>query len=166
MTTSSPTGTQNIKLAFYKAQPGDFWGNAIAKFGQLFNHSAPPYCHVEIGLPMNAGFDWYSSASKNTNGTTGTRWIDEAVLFEHPERWDVYVVQPVRPTQDMIDTCNKEVGKAYDWMGIAGFIWPFGDLNAKGRWYCSEICHYVFFGKWMKRVSPIAFYEEIKGRIV
>lgn len=152
-----------IKVAFYKAQKGDIWGNLIAKWGQVWNWGAPPYCHCEIGFPDGR---WYSSASRNWDGTTGTRWIDEARLFKNPERWDVYEVKEVRPIADMIATCEAEKGKGYDWLGIAGFITIFGQINDKNKWYCSEICHYVFFGKWMKRVSPIALYTEIKKYVV
>lgn len=163
---------ETIRMAFYKAQKGDFWGNAISGYTSIFNWNTPPYCHVEIGFSLAdvykmqadvirkklglqddyVGFVWYSSASKNTNGTTGTRWLTDKQLFEHPERWDVYEVLPERPLFSMIETCFEEEGKPYDWPGICGFVAPWS--NAKNKWYCSEICHKIFFGKWRRLVSP------------
>lgn len=151
-----------IKLAFYKAQKGDLWGNLIAGYTGLFNRGVKPYCHVEIGFFLQGRWVWYSSASKNTNGSTGTRWLEDEVLFEHPERWDVYAVKPMRSVEDMVQTCEDECGKKYDWMGIAGFATVFGQLNSKKKWYCSEVCNYVFFGKWKKRISPKGLYKRIK----
>lgn len=153
-----------IKLAFYK--PQDIWGYIIAGWTKIFNWGSPLYCHVEIGFLVDGIWKWYSSASRNWDGTTGTRWIDNDRLFEHPERWDVYNVEPVRPELDMIATCEAEKGKKYDWWGIAGFTTLLGLLNDKNKWYCSEICHYVFFGQWESRVSPEKFYAECKRRFL
>ena len=155
-----------IKLAFYKAQPGDIWGNAIAKWGQLWNWGAPPYCHVEIGFSYSDGWHWYSSASRNWDGTTGTRWISEKDLFKNPERWDVFEVREIRHVSEMIATCEIEKGKKYDWLGIFGFATLFGQLNQKDAWYCSEICRKVFFGDWKKRIHPIPLWKETRKYVV
>ena len=129
---------ENIKIAFYKAQKGDTWGNLVAWYTSIYNQKVPPYCHVEIGLPVDGVYRWFSSASKNTNGRTGTRWMKEAILFKHPERWDVYEVAAYRPIESMFKTCVAEDGKSYDWAGIAGFATPFGQLNLKKQWYGSR----------------------------
>lgn len=155
-----------IKMAFYKAQRGDFWGKLIAGYTGIYNQKVPAYCHVEIGIPIDGVYKWYSSASKNTNGMTGTRWMKESVLFKHPERWDVYDVAAYRSPESMFKTCVKEDGKPYDWMGIAGFATVFGQLNLKKKWYCSEICNYVFYGSWKKRISPKGLYKKIKKYII
>jgi len=159
-----------IRIAFYKAQKGDFWGNMIAGYTSLFNWKTPKYCHVEIGLLDDNGGDpvwrWYSSASRNWDGTTGTRWIDEKRLLKHPERWDIYEISTSRKIDHIFKRCNEECGKPYDWQGILGFITPFGQLNLKRKWYCSEVCNYVFFGKWIKRISPKRFYARIKKETI
>lgn len=154
-----------IKMAFYKAQKKDFWGNLISGYTSLFNWKTPPYCHVEIGFFLQGRWVWYSSSSKKVNGQNGTRWIQDEELLKHPERWDVYDVKNVRSIDDMVKTCEDECGKPYDWQGIMGFATPFGQLNFKKKWYCSEVCHYVFFGKWRKRVSPKRFFKLIKKNI-
>lgn len=154
-----------IKIAFYKAQKGQWFGNVITGWTSLFAWKTPPYSHCEIGIPVDGKYMWFSSASKKTNGRTGTRWIAESVLFEHPERWDVYEVANYRSPSAMVSTCLAENRKSYDWPGIVGFALPFGQLNLKSQWYCSEICYYVFFGSWKKRISPKGFYKKIKRYI-
>ena len=156
-----------IKVAFYKVQKGDVFGNIISGWTSIWARNTPAYSHVEIGIPDGKGkYKWFSSASKNTNGKTGTRWMDEDGLFQHRDRWDIYDVMNVRGCVDMLKTCEEEWGKSYDWLGIAGFAIPFGNLNFKKQWYCSEICYYIFFGKWKKRISPKRFYKKIKGFIL
>jgi hypothetical protein len=151
-----------IKFAFYKAQKGDFWGNLISGYTGIFNWKTPPYSHVEIGLFIDGKWIWYSSSSKRVNGQDGTRWILNEDLLKHPERWDVYEVEELRPIEDMRKTCIEEHGKPYDWAGIMGFATLFGQLNLKKKWYCSEICHYVFFGKWKKRISPKRLFKKLR----
>lgn len=153
-----------IRIAFYK--PQDVWGYIIAGWTKIFNLKSPLYAHVEIGFLIDGEWMWYSSASRNFDGTTGTRWIKNNQLLKSPERWDIYNVNPVRIQHDMITTCDAENGKAYDWAGIAGFATIFGQLNQKNKWYCSEICYYVFFGEWKKRISPEGLYAKIKSRIL
>ena len=153
-----------VKFAFYKPQKGDWFGNMIAGYTRIFNWSARNYCHVEIGMLIDGVWKWYSSASRNADGKSGTRWLTEEELFKHPERWDVLEVPAIRPLQDMIDTCNKELGKPYDWLGIFGFVTITGLENQRNKWYCSEICQYVYTGKWIKRVSPERLYELVNKK--
>lgn len=154
-----------VRFAFYKPQPGDKFGRLISAYTGLFNPGVPAYSHVEIGFFIDEKWEYYSSASRNKDGTTGTRWLGEIALFSHPERWDVYEATAARPIWEMIETCDAELGKPYDWLGIMGFATLFGQLNSKRKWYCSEVCHYIFFGKWRKRVSPRRLYSEIKKYI-
>ena len=153
-----------VRFAFYK--PQDFWGWVIAGWTSLFNPGMPKCCHVEVGFFLDGKWMYYSSASRNYDGTTGTRWIEESLLFKHPKYWDVYEVTPVRPIEDMIRTCDKELGKEYDWLGIGGFATIFGRLNDKEKWYCSEICFYIFYLLWKKRVSPMRLFSKIKPYIL
>lgn len=157
---------ETIRMAFYKPTKGDFWGQLIAGWTGLFNLGQPRYDHVEIGFFIDKKLEWYSSASRNEDGKSGTRWIAEEKLFKHPERWDVVDLKALRPISEMIKTCEEELGKPYDWYGIFGFITPFGKINAKDKWYCSEICNYVFFGRWQKRVSPTRLFSKIKKHII
>jgi len=153
-----------IRFAFYKRQ-GDLWGWLIATWTGLFNPGTPAYSHVEIGFFIDGKWRYFSSASKNTNSATGTRWLDEEVVLEHPERWDIFEVLPLRTQTEMIETCNAELDKRYDWAGIYGFVTLFGLINSKNKWYCSEVCYYIFFGIWKKRVSPRRLYAKLKRHI-
>ena len=156
----------------------------LFKFGKWI--ITPQYCHQEIGFKVSDvraclaanpylehpaliaklesckddEYIWYSSASRNADGTNGTRWISETDLFKNPERWDVYEMKAIIPLEKMLYICNDEIGKAYDWLGIMGFGTIFGQVNDKKKWYCSEICKKIFSGKWTKRISPIASFIE------
>jgi hypothetical protein len=155
-----------IRVAFYKPPKGDFFSHVISRWTGLFNWGVTGYSHVELGFNIDGEWKWYSSASRNWDGTTGTRWIDNERLFKHPERWDVFDVVPSLRQEFMIATCEAEKGKDYDWFGILGFVTIFGQFNQKNKWYCSEICHYVFFGKWKKRISPERLFTEMKPSFV
>lgn len=151
---------ETVRFAFYK--PQNLWGWLIAGWTGLFNWGTPAYCHAEIGILIDGEWKYYSSASRNTSGRTGTRWLAEDVVLKNPERWDVYEVEAVRPVWAMIQTCDNELGKEYDNLGILGFVTLFGLLNYKDKWYCSEVCFYIFFGWWKKRISPRALFAKIK----
>ncbi|MFA5217173.1 hypothetical protein [Sulfuricurvum sp.] len=154
-----------IKLAFYK-DTKSIWSKLICAWTGVFNQNVGSYSHCEIGFFLQGRWVWYSSASRNSDGSTGTRWIEDEDLFSHPDRWDVFDVKPIRSIEDMVHTCEEECGKKYDWLGIFGFATIFGQINAKKKWYCSEICNYVFFGKWKKRISPKGLFKKIKPYIV
>ena len=154
-----------VRLAFYKVQEGDLFGRLISIWTGIFNPNTPEYSHVEIGFLIDGEWRYFSSASKNTSGTSGTRWLDGDVLLKNRDRWDVYSVNPIRSQKDMIQDCDNELGKPYDWLGVFGFVTLFGLLNNKNKWYCSEVCYFIFFGIWKKRVSPRRLYSVIKGYI-
>ena len=120
---------ETVRFAFYKPQKGDWFGHLISGWTKIFNWGSPQYCHVEIGFFIAEKWVWYSSSSRNDDGTSGTRWITNDNLFKHPERWDVFEVKAIRPISSMIDTANVECGKPYDWSGIAGFITLTGNVN-------------------------------------
>lgn len=156
-----------VRFAFYKAQKGDWFGHAISGYTGFFNwvgsgfKRQPAYCHVEIGLYFDNCWNWYSSASRNEDGSNGTRWLSEAVLFKHPERWDVYEIETDQDVKGMIGRATAEIGKPYDWLGLAGFVTIFGQINDRSKWYCSEVCNYVWSGRWVKRISPIALADVV-----
>lgn len=153
---------EKIRLAFYKAQKGDWFGGLISRYTNLFNWGTPEYCHVEIGFLIHDQWWYYSSASKNTNGKTGTRWLLGSTMLEHRERWDVYEVEALKSHEDMMKICSDELNKPYDWLGIFGFATLFGQANSRNAWYCSEICNYIFFGEWTKRISPKRLYSKVR----
>lgn len=151
-----------VRFAFYKPLFIDWIGQLISRYTHIFNWGTPRYSHVEIGFLIDGEWKYYSSSSRNKDGTSGTRWISEKDLLRHPERWDVYEAEAVRSLLGMTNDCDYELGKAYDWWGIFSFVTLFGQLNSKRKWYCSEICNYIFFGAWKKRISPRRLFSKLK----
>jgi hypothetical protein len=154
---------EKIRFAFYRAQFQSVWDDVIAAWTGVFNPFTPPYSHVEIGFFIDGRWKYFSSASRNADGSNGTRWIDGDILLKNSKNWDVYELTAPRPISEMIKTANNILGCKYDWWGIAAFATIFGQLNEKTKWYCSESCHYIFFGLWKKRVSPRGLFTEIKS---
>lgn len=157
-----------VRIAFYKARWGDWVGMLIAGWTWPLNPTTPAYSHVEIGFQIGDKWEYFSSTTRNRSSgdkkSNGTRWITEEELLKNRDRWDVYEVelQRGRPVQDCIDLANSLLGCQYDWLGIAGFATIFGLINDKNKWYCSEVCWFVFSGQWLRRISPREMFSRIK----
>jgi len=127
----------------------------------LFNPKTPHVSHVEQGFLLGGEWRYFSSTTRGND--KGTRWISAKGLFRHPERWEIIEIE-VEHTNEMISRANSIVGLPYDWLGISGFATPFGLLNKKLAWYCSEACYFVLSGKWKKRISPRRLYSYINKK--
>lgn len=149
-----------VRIAFYIYNK-KLLNIAISVWTWLFNPRTPAVSHVEHGFLLAGKWEYYSSTMRN--GAGGTRWISEKDLFKHPERWDVVEIK-VDSIKGMLDRAKAEEGLPYDKWGIAGFIEPFGLLNKKLAWYCSEICYYIFVGIWRRRISPRKYWSYINKK--
>lgn len=82
------------------------------------------------------------------------------VIFKHPERWFISIVEMNEETEDAIGAwCEKQVGKKYDLFNVLfSFINPF-IFDDPNKWYCSEVCYRALakfkFIKLYKRISPL-----------
>ena len=150
-----------LRMAFYKKVKGAPVNALIAGWTWLSNIKTPPYSHAEIGLLLGGKWTYYSST--NRDGAKGCRWIKEENLFKNPGNWDVYEFEEGRPIEFIIADLNSTLGSKYDWWGIAGFATPFGLVNSKKKWYCSEVCYYGLIGKWKKRISPRRLFSFIRA---
>lgn len=148
-----------VKISFYEYNKNAV-NAGISFWTWFFNPFTPAYSHVEIGLFIDGKWIYFSST--NRDGAKGTRWIDEDKLFKYPERWDVYDIE-VESIEDIKSRADGILGRAYDWAGIAGFAMPFGLINAKLNWYCSEAVYFVLTGSWKRRISPRRLYTYIKN---
>lgn len=77
--------------------------------------------------------------SSTTRGdANGVRFEDASkVVGKHPERW-WYVEVEIEDDEKAISFVKSQVGKEYDFAGIAGFVQPV-NIQDHGKWYCSEI---------------------------
>ena len=146
------------RVAFYRYNKKIF-NAGISVWTWFFTPRSPAYSHAEIGVLVAGKWEYFSST--NRDNAKGTRWIKEKCLFKHRDRWDVYEIK-VKSREDIIKSADSINGLPYDWPGIFGFITPFGLINSKHKWYCSEACYFVLTGEWKKRISPRRFYAYIK----
>lgn len=146
-------------LAFKTPKDGNFFSKAICwKTNGLF-------CHVELMLagPLD---DALCFSSREPHGT-GFTHID----LTNSTVWDV-VVLPVTSAQEaqLLAFANGCGTKEYDWMGILGFILPWGEHDDKDR-FCSEVCtealqkvlgYFPGVKPWM--TSPWDLYKLVTGK--
>lgn len=115
-------------LAFYR---GAFGG----KFDRLIDAwTNGPYSHAELWLDGPAHMARCFSSSSRDGGTRykvidldSGKWDAIALPFTELDRW-------------IIERHIAELGhKKYDWLGILGFVLPWGEHDDNDR-FCSEIC--------------------------
>ena len=116
-----------VALAF-KRSTGGFLDKAICwKTGS-------PYCHVELMLagPIDDA-QCFSSRQPHGTGFANINLRDDKI-------WDL-VVLPLNPSQEnaLLNFCKGCGSKEYDWVGILGFVLPWGEHDDYDR-FCSEIC--------------------------
>ena len=149
-----------VRQAFYKYNKKPL-NLLISLWTWLPNLKTPWYSHVETGIIIEGEWKYFSSTMRGNS--TGTRWIKAETLFKHPERWDVIEFEVPEGT-DIIKRTNGIIGRGYDRAGILGFVLPFGFVNNKLKWYCSEACYFVLTGEWLKLISPRRFYSYIQKK--
>ena len=132
-----------MQLAFYKAKGSLF--NALIRL-----KTRSPYSHVEFVfdevknpglyeiLPRPAGdcsgVLSYSSANQD-GGVRFTR------LGLTEGKWDLVNLGRLSGERLLrtLCFCEERVGMKYDWLGILGFVFPFGEHQDNDR-FCSEAC--------------------------
>jgi len=124
-----------------------------------------PFVHVELILsgPISNALCF---SSRQPNGTSFAHLdlLDDKI-------WEVEML-PLRSTQeeDLMAFCAGCGSKSYDWMGILGFVLPFGEHDDHDR-FCSEICTEALqkiLGCWPEvkpwNTSPMGLYELVIKR--
>ncbi len=141
-----------VRIAFYKASTHSWTDILIAGWTWIFSPLTRPYSHVEIGFYFDGGWQYFSSSVRDG----GTRWKAGSDLLKNKDRWDVFAKNYADDcVVRMIARARALEGKAYDMLGILGFVTFTGQvLNDKNKWYCSETCYKVLTGLWKKRISP------------
>ncbi len=123
---------QQIKIAFYKGDPG-----RLHRFIRWWTKSK--YSHAELVMPD--GETWWS-ISPFLDSDVSPR---HRPMLEHPDRWDYLTFdlnwrKPVREYQ--MTQLNKFIeetrGHRYDWIGmLLSQCTPFL-IKRRDKWYCSE----------------------------
>jgi uncharacterized protein YycO len=137
-----------LKVAFYEGIYGGVsdWLIMLRTLGA--------YSHVE--LVFSDGVSFSSSAA---DGGVRFKNID----YSDEYRWTFIPLNVTKEVESIIrETCNKEVGKPYDWVGILFdqlFKFNTQDNNA---WWCSELIGYVL-GYKRYRVSPSTLFRMVNS---
>ena len=144
-----------MKLAFHKGSRGTLFSKLICwKTGE-------PYSHVELvfDFKITTALSLCFSADEKDGGTRFKEidLNDEWLLVDVPET--------VANFKKAFNYARKHNNLKYDWLGIIGFVLPFGEHDDNDR-FCSEIvCEIlqVSLGWWPEvkpwQVSPGRLYE-------
>lgn len=119
-----------------------------------------PYSHVEMvfaGPLENA--ECFSSRQPH-----GTGWAH--IDLSDKKAWDIVVLTTTPEQEQRIHAfCDGCGNKDYDWMGILGFVLPWGEHDDEDR-FCSEIATEALqkvLGWWQDvkpwKISPTALYQ-------
>ncbi|MFM0165654.1 hypothetical protein PQR39_35130 [Paraburkholderia sediminicola] len=136
-----------MKFAFYKA-PGTLLDKLIRWWMR------GPYAHVEAILDENAD-GTYTIASAVPG--IGVRIAEKQPL---PARdWDI-VTGPGDATQARA-WFEARAGKAYDYLGLLGFVLRPATIDARDKYWCSEACllSIGYEGAW--REDPNSMYSVV-----
>lgn len=123
-----------MKIVFYGHRYGSFINKLIRWYTsplkrKLNGKWRDTFSHVELlfddGLMFSAS-QYENKVRFKPHSYTGKAWV-RVDLDLTPEQ-----VKQVR------QWCEKQVGKKYDYLGIAGFV--FGNRDNSNKWFCSEVC--------------------------
>lgn len=119
-----------MRLAFYRSDsPGSqLWDKLIAAY------TNGKFSHVELLFDSGRCF-----SSSPRDG--GCRWKTIENIND-PATWTLVDLGKDDFDDAVSWFCQSQNGKPYDWLGIAGFPFPFVRTfdHPRRRWFCSEIC--------------------------
>ena len=122
----------SLRLVFRRAADAGFWSRAIAWW------TKGPYSHCELWLGGPPAHAWCFSSIEGT----GTRfaYVDLRPSFDFIE------LAPDEKSYRLVTAAARALqGKRYDWLGLLGFVLPFGEHDEHDR-FCSEVCFEILSG--------------------
>ena len=149
-----------ISLAFKNAdKAGGFFSKAIKW------KTGGPFSHVELWLSGTI-YNAHCFSSREPKGTGFTQ-LD----LRDKDLWTIVDLPGLTPAQehDINVWCVGCGKKEYDFLGILGFVWPFGEVHDDSDLFCSECCTLClqqvlgwFPGVKSYKTSPVKLYEMVK----
>lgn len=126
-----------IGFAFFKARHGGIFSKAITL------RTGGPHSHVEFYLPTDYVVEEGTGIRRHFcfssyEGDGGVRWKYINIEGDWWDRIEFEVA--IETVKQVVAWTNSQVGKAYDWAGIMGFVNPWRKGGDPDRWFCSEIC--------------------------
>lgn len=114
-----------IQLAMYRGPARGFL-HKLSHWG-ICLYTLSRWSHCEIVIDGVC----YSSSARDGG-------IRAKAINLHDGKWDVFYLDGVSK-DDVLEWFNKNMGKPYDWFGVARFVLPF--LRQRpDEWFCSEAC--------------------------
>lgn len=127
-----------MKAAFYYAEQGNHSDQAIAIW------TRGPFSHVELVLDQSKFPGLYPGSLIREHDFGGSLCFsssprDGGCRFKtidlNDGKWKLVDLPSL--DRGAVEECGKLVGLDYDWMGILGFVLPFGEHGPRDR-FCSE----------------------------
>jgi uncharacterized protein YycO len=156
-----------IGFAFFKARHGGIFSRGITL------RTGGPHSHVEFYLTTDYVVEegtgvvrhWCFSSYE---GDGGVRWKHIDISNGKWTRLEFEV--ELEKVKEVVAWTNSQVGKAYDWAGILGFVNPWRKGGDPDRWFCSEICAEIALklgivnaiSKRRDKISPRDLWELLK----
>ena len=154
-----------IRLMLFKVQLHDdhHFDNIIYHFQKWRKDPRPENVHAELGFDDGRMF---SASGRGGFFGTGTRFADSNAI--DLDKWDIRIIQCTKTEEDAVRaSCERLVGKGYDWLGILGMGLP-GALQLGSHWYCSEVCNHVLaengLVKASKKIRPSQMLDSYIGQ--
>lgn len=146
-----------MKIAFYKKEKGtwlDFAVDAMSGFGG--------YSHCELVFDGNAkDYDYSKAYCFSISGRDNcARFKNININSGH---WDLFeIIDKTIIESIVLKNSIKYINTKYDYPGIF-FTWIIPTKwQVEDKWWCSELCAMLLFGKDNCRVSPNRLAKHIK----
>lgn len=149
-----------MRILFYRARFGKPLDMLISCWTAIWNWGTKGYSHVEwwesnisdgfevaTPEPPYKKYTGYCLTSTMRDKYDGVTKRKANFVLRHPDRWDYCEIEI---KDKMADTYGSEAVRdfwdakligntGYDLWGILGFAWPWANVGAKEKYYCSEI---------------------------
>jgi hypothetical protein len=142
-------------LASYKGKPKGLKDALINKGIQWACKGVYSHCEIVLGDSPHTEPAECISASGMDSG------VRLKTMKLNPDHWDL--IELDLDPKKVEEWLRNNIGKQYDYLGTARFVFPFFLREHPDKWFCSEACADIigFSEPW--RFDPCSLYVAVKG---